>query len=189
MALSPKERRERLKDILSANPFLPDRRLARYFDVSPQTIRLDRLALGIPDQRTRTKELAERAYGIVRAMGGEEIVGELVDLDLGKSAISILETTPEMAFERSGITRSQYIFAQADSLAICIVDAENVVTGIANLKFKRQVKVGERLVAKGQVKSDRGDKFSVLVETRSKGELVFRGKFLVFSLDERGSEN
>ena len=87
MALSPKERRERLKDILSANPFLPDRRLARYFDVSPQTIRLDRLALGIPDQRTRTKELAERAYGIVRAMGGEEIVGELVDLDLGKSAI------------------------------------------------------------------------------------------------------
>ena len=189
MALSPKERREQLKDILSANPFLPDRRLARYFDVSPQTIRLDRLALGIPDQRTRTKELAERAYGVVRAMGGEEIVGELVDLDLGKSAISILETTPEMAFERSGITRSQYIFAQADSLAICIVDAENVVTGIANLKFKRQVKVGERLVAKGQVISDRGDKFSVLVETRSKGELVFRGKFLVFSLDERGSEN
>ena len=94
-----------------------------------------------------------------------------------------------MAFERSGITRSQYIFAQADSLAICIVDAENVVTGIANLKFKRQVRVGEKLVAKGQVISDRGDKFSVLVETRSKGELVFRGKFLVFSLDERGDEN
>ena len=187
MALSPKERRKQIKEILAANPFIPDRRLAHHFDVSPQTIRLDRLALGIPDQRTRTKEVAERAYGMVRAMGQQEIVGELIDLELGKSAISILEITPEMAFERTGIARSHYIFAQADSLAICVVDAENVVTGIANLKFKRQVKVGERLVAKGQVTSDRGDKFTVLVETRCEGELVFRGKFLVFSLDERGN--
>ena len=188
MSYNPKERRERLKQVLSSNPFLSDRRLARHFDVSMQTIRLDRLALGIPDQRTRTKEVAERVYGRVRALGQREIVGELIDVNLGKSAISVMEVAPEMAFERSGIARSQYIFAQADSLAICLVDSQNVVTGIANLKFKRQVKVGEKLIAKGQVIREKGNKFSVLVETRSQGELVFRGKFLVFALDDRGSK-
>jgi len=187
VALGPKERRERLKDTLKANPFLSDGRLARHFGVSIQTIRLDRMALGIPDQRTRTKEVAEKAYGRVRAMGQREIVGELIDLELGRSAISVMEVGPDMAFERSGIARSQYIFAQADSLAICVIDAENVVTGIANLKFKRQARVGEKLVARAQVIRVKGNKSVVLVETRSRGELVFRGKFLVFALDERGN--
>ncbi|HHT84780.1 MAG: transcription factor FapR [Bacillota bacterium] len=189
MGYDPKQRREQLKEILTANPFLPDRRLARHFDVSVQTIRLDRLALGIPGQRTRTKQVAERAYQRLRAMGEREVVGELIDLELGKSAISIMEITPDMAFERTGITRSQYIFAQADSLAICVIDADNVVTGIANLKFKRQARVGEKLIAKAQVIREKGQKSVVLVETRARGELVFRGKFLVFALDERGSQD
>ena len=107
MGYDPKQRREQLKEILTANPFLPDRRLARHFDVSVQTIRLDRLALGIPGQRTRTKQVAERAYQRLRAMGEREVVGELIDLELGKSAISIMDITPDMAFERTGITRSQ----------------------------------------------------------------------------------
>jgi len=187
MVYRPRERREKLKEILADNPFLSDRRLARHFGVSVQTIRLDRMALGIPDQRTRTKEVAERVYARVRSMGQREIVGELIDLELGKSCISVMEVTPEMAFERSGIVRSHYIFAQADSLAICVIDAQNVVTGIANLKFKRQVKVGEKLIAKAQVIRVKGNKSVVLVETRSGRELVFRGKFLVFALDERGS--
>ena len=188
MGHDPKQRREQLKEILTANPFLPDRRLARHFDVSVQTIRLDRLALGIPGQRTRTKQVAERAYQRLRSMGQREVVGELADLGLGKSGISIMEITPDMAFERTGITRSHYIFAQADSLAISVIDADNVVTGIANLKFKRQAKVGEKLIAKAQVIRQKGQKFVVLVETRVRGELVFRGKFLVFALDERGGQ-
>ncbi|QUL98363.1 MAG: transcription factor FapR [Candidatus Fermentithermobacillus carboniphilus] len=187
MSLNPRERRERLKEMLATNPFLSDRRLARHFGVSIQTIRLDRMALGIPDQRTRTKEVAERVYGRVRSLGQREIVGELIDVDLGKTAISVMEVSPEMAFERTGIARSHYIFAQADSLAICLIDAQNVVTGIANLKFKRPAKVGEKLIAKAQVIRVKGNKSVVLVETRSQGELVFRGKFLVFALDERGN--
>jgi len=69
-----------------------------------------------------------------------------------------------------------------------VIDADNVVTGIANLKFKKQARVGDRLIAKAQVIRQKGQKFVVLVETRVKGELVFRGKFLVFALDERGSQ-
>ncbi len=183
MATGPKERRERLERFLQTNPFLPDGRIARHFGVSIQTIRLDRLALGIPDQRTRTKQVAEHAYGRVRSLGQREIVGELVDVELGKSAISVLEVTPDMAFERSGITRGHYIFAQADSLALAVIDARRVVTGIANLKFKRPASVGERLVAKAQVLRVKGNKSVVLVETRSNGEEVFRAKFLMFALE------
>jgi len=144
---------------------------------------LDRLALGIPDQRTRTKEVAEKAYGRVRSLGQREIVGELLDVELGKSAISVLEVTPDMAFERSGIMRGHYTFAQADSPALAVIDAPKVVTGIANLKFKRPARVGEKLVAKAQVLRVKGSKSVVLVETRVNGEEVLRAKFLVFVLD------
>jgi acyl-coenzyme A thioesterase PaaI-like protein len=180
--VGPSERRERLKAVLNSNPFLSDGRLARHFGVSSQTIRLDRLALGIPDQRTRTKAVAERAYGRVKSLGQGEIVGELIDVDLGKQAISMLETTADMAFQKTGIVRSHYIFAQAESLAIGVIDAENVVTGIANLKFKRSARIGEKLVAKAQVIRVKNNKSVVVVETRVSGEQIFRGKFLVFKL-------
>ncbi len=183
MPPTPKDRRQRLVAVLGQNPFLSDGRLARHFGVSVQTIRLDRLALGIPDQRTRTKEVAERAYGRVRSLAQREIVGELIDVELGKTAISSFVTTPEMVFERTGVVRSHYIFSQADSLAICLIDAKNVVTGIANLKFKRPAQVGETLVAKAKVLRVKGNKSVVLVETRAGGEEVFRGKFLVFALE------
>ena len=183
LSTGPRERRERLQSVLLTNPFLSDGRLARHFGVSIQTIRLDRMALGIPDQRTRTKEVAERAYGRVKSLGQREIVGELVDVELGKSAISVLEVDPEMAFERSGIMRGHYIFAQADSLALAVIDARQVVTGIANLKFKRPALVGEKLVAKAQVIRVKGNKSVVLVETRANGEEVFRAKFLMFALE------
>ncbi len=179
-------RRAEIRAMLSRNPFLSDKSLASHFGVSPQTVRLDRMALGIPDQRERTKKLAEMAYSRVKSLPPREIIGELLDVELGKSAISVMEATPEMAFERSGIIRSHYIFAQADSLAFSVMDAGSVVTGIANLKFKRPVRIGEKLVAKAQVIRTKGNKSVVLVETRSRGDLVFRAKFLMFALDDGG---
>ena len=43
-----KARQQRLQQLLARNPFLTDEHLAETFQVSIQTIRLDRLALGIP---------------------------------------------------------------------------------------------------------------------------------------------
>jgi len=172
-----------LREKLRENPFLSDEELARIFGVSVQTIRLDRLALGIPELRERTKSVAERTYGVVRALGAKEIVGELIDITLGQSGISILETTEEMAFERTRVIRGQYIYAQAESLAIALLDADVALTGLANIKFKRPVYVGERLVAKAEVIRRKGDHHVVLVETRVGPEKVFRGKFVVFAVD------
>jgi acyl-coenzyme A thioesterase PaaI-like protein len=178
-----RERQAALREKIRENPFLSDEELARVFGVSVQTIRLDRLALGIPELRERTKSVAERTYGIVKSMGSKEIVGELIDIALGERGISMLETTEEMVFERSRVVRGQYIFAQAESLAIALIDADVVLTGLANVKFKRPVTVGEKLVAKGEVIRRRGSHYVVLVETKSGVDKVFRGKFSVFVVD------
>lgn len=182
-SLKKRERQQLLQEKIRENPFLSDEELAKIFGVSIQTIRLDRLALGIPEQRERTKSMAERLHGVVKSMGTKEIVGELIDITLGERGISILETTEEMVFERSRVVRGQYIFAQAESLAIALIDAPVVLTGLANVKFKRPVTVGERLVAKGEVIRRRRTQYVVLVETKVGTEKVFRGKFSVFVVD------
>lgn len=181
--LKKRVRQTHLREKIRENPFLSDEELAKSFVVSVQTIRLDRLAMGIPELRERTKTVAERTYGIVKSMGSKEIVGELIDITLGEWGISILETASEMVFERSRVVRGQFIFAQAESLAIALIDWPIVLTGLANVKFRRPIMVGEKLVAKGEVIRRRGGHFVVLVETKVGAEKVFRGKFSVFSVD------
>jgi len=178
-----RDRQAHLREKIRENPFLSDEELAQIFDVSIQTIRLDRLAMAIPELRERTKHVAERTYGIVKSMGSKEIVGELIDIVLGERGISMLETTDDMVFERSQVVRGQFIFAQAESLAIALIEADVVLTGLANVKFRRPVTVGEKLVAKGQVIRRRRNHYVVLVETRSGLDPVFRGKFSVFVVE------
>lgn len=173
-------RQARLLQVLEENPFLTDEELAGRFRVSVATIRLDRMRLGIPAVRERVRAVAERVHGRVRALPLREIVGELVDLELGRFGISILQTTPEMAFARTRMVRSQYILAQADSLALAVVDAELAFTSVANVKYKKPVQVGQRLVAKAVVLRHRRDGAPVvLVQTRAEDDIVFRGKFVV----------
>lgn len=157
--------------------------------MSIQTIRLDRMRLGIPELRMRTRAVAQRTLSKVKALGSRELVGELVDIVLGRSALSILETTGEMAFERTKIVRGHYIFAQAESMAIALIDAEVALTGLANVKYKRPVQVGEKLVAKAEVIRIRGTRSVVQVVTRVEQEQVFRAKFVVFAVGaDRGGE-
>lgn len=178
-----KERQKQLKDRLKEDPFLTDEELMAMFNVSIQTIRLDRLELGIPELRERIKNVAETNYSKVRAIGGAEIVGELVDLNLGHSGISILETNSSMAFKKTNIVRGHNIFAQAESLAMAVIDAEVALTGVSNIKYKTPVKSGEKLIAKAQVVKKRGNKYFVHVFTYVGQEQVFRGKFILVSIE------
>ena len=50
----------------------------------------------------------------MRTISGKEIVGELLDIDLGKKGISVLETDDSMAFEKTNIVRGQFTYAQAN---------------------------------------------------------------------------
>ncbi|MTI47701.1 transcription factor FapR [Sporosalibacterium faouarense] len=180
--LPKKKRQDELREKLKKDPFLTDEELTEIFSVSIQTIRLDRLELGIPELRERIKNVAEFNYSKVRSIGGTEIVGELVDLNLDNNGISILETNSDMAFQKTNVVRGHNIFAQAESLAMAVIDEEVALTGVANIKYKKPVKAGEKLIAKAQLVRKRGNKYFVHVFTYVRQEQVFRGKFILVSI-------
>jgi len=182
--LTKRERQKLLLDTIENDPFLNDEELAEKFEVSVQTIRLDRMELKIPELRERIKAVAEKNYAKVRSIDVGEIVGEIVDLELDKRGISILETTGKMAFGKTKVIRGDIIFAQANSLAIATIDAKVALTGVANIKYKSPVFVGQKLVAKAEVTRIRGNKKFVFVRTYVKQQEVFRAKFILVSLDD-----
>ena len=179
-----KERQKSLMDKIVKDPFLTDEELSEHFGVSIQTIRLDRLELGIPELRERIKSVAEGTYANVMSISGKEIVCELLDIDLGKKGMSMLETDDSMAFEKTNIVRGQFIYAQAESLAIAVIDADVALIGVANIKYKQPVRSGQKLVAHAEIIKRRGNKFFVWVRIKLKMQEVFRGKFILVSLDE-----
>ena len=185
----PKERQRRLIEDLSQDPAMTDERIGEMFNVSIQTIRLDRLELGIPELRERIKNVAERNYSKLRSIEGKEIIGELVDIELGKSGISILNTTDDMVFQRSRVVRGHYIFAQAESLALAVIDAPVALTGVANIKYKIPIYAGDKLVAKAEVVRRRGNKYFVWVKIKVRQDEAFRGKFILVSIGPDGTEN
>lgn len=186
--LNKKQRQAELVSQIRSNPFLTDEDLADLYNVSIQTIRLDRLELGIPELRRRTRKLAQKAYSNLKAIGEGEIVGELLDLKLGESALSLLETTDEMVFSKTKIVRGHYMFAQANSLALAVIDAEVALTGVANVKYKLPIFVGDKLLAKAEVTRQRGNKHFVAVRTKVGDTEVFRAKFIMVALNKMGQE-
>ncbi|NLU10897.1 MAG: transcription factor FapR [Tepidanaerobacter acetatoxydans] len=181
--LSKKTRQMLLIKTIAEDPFLNDEELAEKFNVSVQTIRLDRMELKLPELRERIRAVAEDNYAKVRSIDVAEIVGELVDLELDKRGISILETTNKMTFGKTKVIRGDIIFAQANSLAIATIDAKVALTGVANIKYKLPVYAGQKLVAKAEVTRVRGNKKFVFVRTYVKQKEVFRGKFILVSLE------
>ena len=179
-----KERQELLVAKVKEKPFLTDEELAKELAVSVQTIRLDRLELGIPELRGRIRKMAETSQNKVKAIQSGEVVGELIDLELGRSGISLLRVTEDMVFQRTQIAKGHYMFSQANSLALAIIDAPMAVTGIANVKYKVPVHVGEKLIAKAEIVRVRGNKYFVWVKTRNDEREVFRAKFIMVSWGE-----
>lgn len=179
--LSKAERQKVLKEKIEENPFLIDRELAEIFGVSIQTIRLDRLELNIPEVRKRIKNLAKNSYSKVKSVSNSEIIGELIDIELNKSGTSILETDEDMGLTDSKIIRGHHIFAQANSLAVAIIDTDLALTGLTKTKFECPVHVGERLIAEAVVQKKKDEKFQIEVTTKVKQGRVFSGEFIIFS--------
>ncbi len=180
------ERRRLLQDLLRQDPFLTDWQLADELSVSVATIRLDRMALDIPELRERAKNIAASTYSEVRALHGEEVIGELVELNLGQQAISVLMITDQMVFARNQILRGHLLFAQGNSMAVALVDAETVLTKSADVRFYQPVHLGERVVAKAIVTSIQGNRYNVSVNSYVHDEIVFRGEFIVVDVARKG---
>src|SRR5690625_1762863 len=148
MRLPKQKRQERLKEKIEETPFITDEELASYFSVSIQTIRLDRMELAIPELRERIKSVAKDQWNeTVKALPLDDVIGEIIDLELDKRAISILDIKKEHVFTRNDIARGHHLFAQANSLAVAVINDELALTANSELKFIRQVKQVESVVA------------------------------------------
>ena len=183
MKRSKKERQHLLISTIKDNPFITDEDLADKFLVSVQTIRLDRLELSIPELRERIKNVAEKRFDDeVLSLPIEEIIGEIIDIDLDQSAISIFDVKEEHVFKRNKIARGHHLFAQANSLAVAVINDELALTAKANIQFKRLVRQNERVIAKAKVLTIDGDFGRTIVEVKSfvNNELVFTGEFEMF---------
>lgn len=181
---SKTERLRRLARYLNSDPFLTDEDLAHIFNVSVQTIRLDRTVLKIPEHKQRLKNVAMGIGPPLRTLSGGEIVGELLDLEVGHHGTSILHVTPEMTLRKTGVLRGHHLFAQANSLAVAVINAEAALTGIARVSFKQPVYCGENVLANAVIKSQKGNKYMVKVMSYVKGEVVLQGKIAVFAISE-----
>ncbi|WP_410960521.1 DeoR family transcriptional regulator, partial [Salmonella sp. SKLX063344] len=84
------ERQQLLVEKIEETPFITDEELANYFNVSVQTIRLDRLELAIPELRERIKSVATNQWNeTVKSLPLDEVIGDIIDLELDRRAISI----------------------------------------------------------------------------------------------------
>jgi acyl-coenzyme A thioesterase PaaI-like protein len=180
--LPKSERQKQLSQSIEENPFFTDEELTKKFNVSIQTVRLDRLELGIPELRERIKSMAATSYDQVRSLSIHEVIGDLVDLQLDNSAISMMEITPEHVFTKTNIARGHYLFAQANSLAVAVINDEIALTTTAEIRFLRPVKLGEKCICKAYVKQDPSAKVKATVEvtTYVSNEPVFQGHFIVY---------
>lgn len=182
MKLPKQIRQERLKEKIEETPFITDEDLAKEFSVSIQTIRLDRMELAIPELRERIKSVAKDQWNeTVKSLPLDDVIGEIIDLELDKRAISILDIKKEHVFTRNDIARGHHLFAQANSLAVAVINDEMALTEKVEIKFIRQVKEGERVISKAHVEAvEKRRRTYVVVESFVDQEPVFTGHFTMY---------
>ncbi|WAM30888.1 transcription factor FapR [Caldicellulosiruptor naganoensis] len=186
--LSRKERHRLLLQKIKENPFITDEELAEEFGCSVQTIRLDRAILDIKEVRERIKEMAKESLGKLKTISPRDVVGEIIDIELGNYAIATFEPELWMTFSNSQMVKGQHIYAFAESIAMSVIDAKAALIGIANIKYKTPVFANDRLVARAELKKKRNNKYIVWVFIKRNNEEVFRGKFILVAIDDENKE-
>ncbi|MGI2327226.1 transcription factor FapR [Planococcus sp. YIM B11945] len=188
MKRTKKERQLALKEWIKSNPFVTDEELSVKFNVSVQTIRLDRMELAIPELRERIKHVAVKTYeDEVKSLPIDEVFGEIIDIELDERAISIFDVKPEHVFQRNQIARGHHLFAQANSLAVAVMNDELALTVKSELQFLRPVTAGQRIVAKAQVieRNPKKNRAYVKVVSSVDQTTVFTGTFEMYRTTEQ----
>lgn len=186
-----KERQRLLSETIAGNPFVTDEQLATQFQVSVQTIRLDRMELAIPELRERIKDVASKTYeNEVKSLPIDEVIGEIIDIELDNRALSIFDVKEEHVFQRNGIARGHHLFAQANSLAVAVIDDELALTVHSNITFVKPVRAGDRVITKANVigRDDENHRTKVELTSTVNGETVFVGEFDMYRTKGKGEQ-
>jgi len=187
-----KERQRLLTETIQNNPFVTDEQLASQFGVSVQTIRLDRMELSIPELRERIKGVAAQNYeNEVKSLPLDEVIGEIIDIELDARALSIFDVKEEHVFQRNGIARGHHLFAQANSLAVAVINDELALTVKSNVVFVKPVKAGDRVITKATVRDKNNEKNRTYIDVVStvNNETVFKGEFEMYRTKGSGDND
>ena len=96
----------------------------------------------------------------------------------------LLHTTGQMCVDTQGLVHGGFIFGAVDYAAMSAVNDPLVVLGSASSKFIAPVKVGDAVLCKAKVISEKGKKKEVEVQAFVDEKLVFEGNFTTFVLDK-----
>src|SRR5690625_6980719 len=95
MRVTKVERQRLLRSTIDESPFITDEELAKKFSVRIQTIRLDRMALSIPELRKRITTVAKNQWNeTVKSLTINDVIGEFIALIIDKRAIYLLLIIP-----------------------------------------------------------------------------------------------
>lgn len=101
----------------------------------------------------------------------------------------LLHTTQQMTADRQGLVHGGFIFGAADYAAMSAVNDPLVVLGASSSKFLVPVKVGDAVLCKARVVSEKGKKREVKVQAFMSEKLVFEGSFTTFVLSQHVLED
>ncbi|RIM36053.1 transcription factor FapR [Staphylococcus caprae] len=184
LKLKKDERRIAIRNAIEANPFITDNELCEKFDVSIQTIRLDRTHLNIPELRKRIKLVAEQNYGQIKSIEANEIIGDLIQVEPDVKAQSLIEITEDYVFAKTQIARGHILFAQSNSLCVALIHNPTVLTQESQVAFVEKVKLNDTVRAEAQVINKTSKHYLIEVNSFVKDKLVFKGKFKMFYISE-----
>ena len=169
--------------IIASNPMITDKEIAEQLQVSVGTVRLDRALLGVPELRERLKTMAQSAADKLQSLRPSEVIGELLELEPDKWALSILRTAKDMAFRFTDIVSDNYIYAQAGTIAVAAINAAKVIIGSMRGEYKGHARVGDVLIARAKVGVNHDGKKIVSVHTKVGEKEIFVGRFILEILD------
>jgi len=171
---------EKLLQYLEKTPLATDEVLAKKFNVSINTIRLDRARLGIKEFKERLKSKAEETMSKVTSISTSEFVGDMINFIPGESAKSRLETNSSMTFEGMDVVRGEYIYSFAETIAISLIPTKAALVGVANIKYVEPIGANTVIYALAEVRRKTESGYIVWVRIIDDEErLKFKGKFIL----------
>lgn len=178
--IAQKIRRKAIKDFLKHNPLATDSILAKEFNVSINTIRLDRSHLGIKEFKERLKQQAQQSMKHVQSISEKEFFGDLIEFQPEVFAKSRLEIKEHMTFNNMNVAKGQFIYSFAETLAISLIPTPAALVGVANIKYIKKIYSGDIIYAEAIIKRKTDTGYLVWVYIKDeKNDLKFKGKFIL----------
>ena len=184
MKLKKQARQEAIKNEIERNPFITDNALSDKFAVSIQTIRLDRTQLNIPELRKRIKHVAKENHDRIRSIDGSEIIGDVINVEPNKQAVSMINIGEDSVFSRNYIARGHVLFAQANSLCVALIHKPIVLTRESKVTFLKPVKLNDVVTAEAYVINNDHKYYEIEVKSYVKEQQVFGGTFKMYYTSE-----